>query len=63
MRLPIVCFACQLDGKEMTQEIKQPVKVMEVRDDGLYVTVCPSGHNVVIILQQLKFDVLFEIGA
>jgi polyhydroxyalkanoate synthesis regulator phasin len=63
MRLPIVCFACQLDGKEMTQEIKQPVKVMEVRDDGLYVTVCPSGHNVVIILQQLKFEVLFEIGA
>lgn len=59
MRLPILCLTCAL--KEVTTE--RPTKVLEVRDDGRYETICDNGHNIVIVLQQLKFEILFEIGA
>jgi len=40
-----------------------PAQLMEVRDDGRYATECVEGHAVITILQELKFEVLFEIGA
>jgi hypothetical protein len=36
---------------------------IEVRDDGCYTAICLSGHRTVTVLQQHKFEVLFEIGA
>lgn len=59
MKLPILCLTCLLQGNPS----QQPIKVVEIRDDGRYETICPNGHEVIIILQQLKFEVLFEIGA
>lgn len=59
MRLPILCLRCAIEG--ITTE--RPIKVVEVRDDGRYETICDNGHHVVIVLQQLKFEVLYEIGA
>lgn len=33
------------------------------RDDGKYEATCPYGHTTTTILQQQKFEILFEIGA
>jgi hypothetical protein len=36
---------------------------VEFRDDGCYEITCTYGHETTTILQQQKFEVLFEIGA
>jgi hypothetical protein len=36
---------------------------VEFRDDGRYELTCSAGHTTTTILQQQKFEVLFEIGA
>lgn len=36
---------------------------VEVRDENHYALTCPKGHRNVVVLQQQKFEVLFEIGA
>lgn len=36
---------------------------VEFRDDGRYELICSSGHETTTVLQQQKFEVLFEIGA
>lgn len=40
-----------------------PIATVTFRDDGRYEVLCPQGHSSVTILQQQKFEVLFEIGA
>lgn len=40
-----------------------PIAEVEFRDDGRYEVTCPKGHKSVTILQQQKFEVLFDIGA
>lgn len=58
MRLTLSCMQC-------LQENGRPggASQIEVRDDGCYMATCPSGHRTVTVLQQHKFEVLFEIGA
>lgn len=58
MRLTLTCMQC-------LQESGRPggASQIEVRDDGCYTATCLSGHRTVTILQQQKFEVLFEIGA
>jgi hypothetical protein len=34
----------------------------ELRDDGRYEFTCEKGHTTVVVLQQMKFEVLFEYG-
>lgn len=41
----------------------RPIASVEFRDDGRYEVMCPKGHKSVTILQQQKFEVLFDIGA
>ncbi|WP_198557011.1 hypothetical protein [Enterovibrio nigricans] len=36
---------------------------VEFRDDGRYEINCPKGHSSVTLLQQQKFEILFDIGA
>lgn len=58
MRLTLSCMQC-------LHETGRPggASQIEVRDDGCYVAICLSGHKTVTVLQQQKFEVLFEIGA
>jgi hypothetical protein len=58
MKVPMLCLTCAVGGKT---EVR-PVSIV-VRDDGRYETVCDNGHSIVILLQQLKFEILFDIGA
>lgn len=59
MKLPIVCSQCMVEDVATAR----PIATIAFRDDGRYATVCPKGHTSVTILQQQKFEVLFEIGA
>jgi len=38
----------------------QPV---EIRDDGLYSSTCNRGHTTLTVIQEQKFEVLFDFGA
>jgi hypothetical protein len=40
-----------------------PVTNVELQDDNLYMFRCANGHDSYIALQELKFELLFDIGA
>ncbi len=39
------------------------ISLVEFLDDGRYEFTCPRGHETVTILQEQKFEILFDIGA
>lgn len=48
------------------QEQGQPsfeFQPIEIRDDGLYESTCSNGHTTLTVVQQQKFEVLFDFGA
>ncbi len=59
MRLPIVCPQCMKDDVGSAH----PFTTMEWQDEGRYEIACPKGHTAVTILQEQKFELLFDIGA
>ena len=59
MKLPIVCPKCMQVDLQRTR----PFSTVEFCDDGRYQVTCPHGHTTLTVLQQEKFEVLFEIGA
>ncbi len=61
MRLAMCCHQCAFGG-EVSPGALYPVFI-EVRDDGRYEFTCQKGHASVVVLQQQKFEVLFQIGA
>jgi hypothetical protein len=40
----------------------EEISTVEFTDDGLYEATCPKGHKSITILQQRKFEILFDIG-
>jgi hypothetical protein len=36
---------------------------VEIRDDGLYSSTCDKGHRTLTVIQEQKFEVLFDFGA
>lgn len=54
MKLPINCLQCQ--NSQILAEV-------EFIDDGRYEFTCSKGHVSTTLLQQQKFEILFEIGA
>lgn len=51
---------------QCAQEQKQQIEgfsFVEIRDDGRYEFTCTNGHQTTTILQQQKFEILFDIGA
>lgn len=59
MRLMVSCMQCLQEFDKLSNECSR----VEFRDDGRYELTCSSGHTTTTILQQQKFEVLFEIGA
>lgn len=56
MKLLVTCSQC------ISKDARLFATKLEVRDDGLYELICPSGHKSATRIQQLAFEVLFEIG-
>lgn len=59
MKLYLDCTACKFDSENQTDY----GVVVEYNDEGFYTFECPSGHKNFVMLQNLKFEILFEIGA
>jgi hypothetical protein len=59
MKIPVLCGEC---GAKNVDPLPTTVFV-GFRDDGRYEITCPKGHTLVTVLQQEKFEILFEIGA
>lgn len=59
MKLIMPCMVCFQELGHPTLEFA----TLEFRDDGRYEVCCSRGHKSVTILQQQKFEVLFDIGA
>jgi hypothetical protein len=59
MKLPILCSQCMVEDATLARAIA----AVEIRNDGRYEVICSKGHKSVTILQQQKFEVLFDIGA
>lgn len=59
MKLLMPCMACFQELGKPTNEFV----TLEFRDDGRYEVCCSRGHTSVTILQQQKFEILFDIGA
>lgn len=49
-------------GKDANSHPPYP-KYVELRDDGRYEFTCENGHATVTVLQEQKFEVLFDLGA
>ena len=61
MRLPFSCMKCTFDGE--TGSIPPYPKYIELRDDGRYEFTCEKGHRTITVVQEQKFEVLFDLGA
>ena len=59
MKLLMPCMECFQELGQPTNEFAS----LEFRDDGRYEICCSRGHKSVTVLQQQKFEILFDIGA
>ena len=60
MKLPLICPDCAMNPVNIGRNMFTSV---EVRDENQYALTCHKGHQNVVILQQQKFEILFELGA
>lgn len=67
MRAELICGKCLmglvdkgLDNLTDTDYILTPIA--EITDNGKYQVTCDKGHNTEVTLDNLKFELLFELG-
>jgi len=60
MKLPIACMKCAMTQRDVSPS---NFTAVEFRDDGRYQTTCSKGHISIVLLQEQKFELLFDIGA
>ncbi|MFJ0260962.1 hypothetical protein Q4247_10160 [Acinetobacter baumannii] len=59
MKLPVSCWQCDIDGVPLFKT----QRMIEFNEDFRYEIDCQNGHKSIILLQQQKFEILFDIGA
>jgi len=59
VRILVPCMQCFQEFGKPTEELSH----VEFRDDGRYEIKCSFGHETTTVLQQQKFEILFDIGA
>lgn len=59
MKLQINCMQCLVEQGHPSFDFQ----TVEIRDDGLYKITCDKGHTTLTVIQQQKFEILFDIGA
>ncbi|MCT9423361.1 hypothetical protein KTI95_04385 [Acinetobacter baumannii] len=60
MKISITCGYCAHLSEPGAHLVAYELQV--INDSGCYEFECPHGHRTVTILQQVKFEILFEIG-
>jgi hypothetical protein len=59
MKVPIRCMRCIQENADQEPQIIYA----EYRDDNQYLLECSQGHETITVLQHMKFEILYEIGA
>jgi len=65
MIVRLFCPQCALDASKKLKDsidIEVPVPVSQLADDGIYQVKCGKGHEGNVILDNVKFELLFEMG-
>lgn len=65
MKLMIPCHRCiqsAFESKDVTQVIQLKQVNAELNDDGYYDVICDNGHEFIAVVQQMKFEILFDLG-
>ncbi len=57
MRMFLICYKCASQN-----DFNESLTAVELEENGLYRMTCARGHKNVMSLQQMKFEVLFEVG-
>lgn len=63
MKLPLTCMVCVEEIIISGTEQLPARKVAEFNDEGQYKVECEKGHKSTFLLQEQKFELLFDIGA
>src|SRR5690349_15050764 len=63
MRLRISCGQCLREQLSTSVEPQSEFQPVEMTDDGCYRSKCSVGHTALTVLQNQKFEVLFDLGA
>ncbi|MPW25507.1 hypothetical protein GC105_06870 [Alkalibaculum sp. M08DMB] len=63
MKLPLTCFKC-MDDKEqfMLDLLERKLYSVTINDSGIYKMTCDRGHTSYTMLQNEKFEILFDMG-
>jgi hypothetical protein len=59
LKMPLICAECMCDDPASANFIASS----ELNDNSIYEVRCPKGHQSYVVLQQQKFELLFDIGA
>ena len=60
MKLPMVCMQCAFPTNGEAPD--STLYSLPVREDSVYEFTCPRGHQAVTVIQEEKFEILFEIA-
>src|SRR6266852_7038801 len=63
MLIEMPCGTCSKENRPREGRGVIRMYPQEVRDDARYEVVCLRGHRSIVLLQEQKFEVLFELGA
>ncbi|WP_198527820.1 hypothetical protein [Pseudoalteromonas undina] len=61
MRLPFSCMKCTFESG--LGSVSPYPTYIELRDDGRYEFTCANGHTTITVVQEQKFEVLYDLGA
>ena len=63
MLVNLFCPYCAREAAQRKDpDFEVPVPIVRLRDDGVYPVRCERGHNARVRLQNLRFELLFEMG-
>lgn len=67
MQIDLYCPDCLAElaaqGKDKLENMKPLLSdIHELHNDGMYIVHCPKGHNGKVILRNLNFELLFDLG-
>lgn len=67
MQAELICGECLLELVKkgidnLTDEDYVLTPITEITDNGVYIVTCSKGHNISVVLQNHKFELLFELG-
>lgn len=65
MIIRLFCPQCgyeSIQKNESFTTLDTPVPIVQIAEDGKYEVVCEKGHHATVVLNNLKFELLFEIA-